>query len=207
MTRSRPRPTRPTGWAHDRGRLARHGRAGRRPRSGRRRGWSPWPSPDPIRFLQGQLHELWKEAVNALQAQVRPGGPGAARPAGHKHIPVGPYRLVVVASIRGRAAGQIAIQGMANKQIEMTTPSFRTTGSANRPILAVWVYRDNSLVIAHLDFQGTETLRPLARPAVPPAQVRRPRRPPPRAREPWAWNPPTSSTPPSPAGSGRRNTG
>ena len=45
---------------------------------------------------------------------------------------------------------------MANKQIEMTTPSFRTTGSANRPILAVWLYRDNSLVIAHLDFQSTE---------------------------------------------------
>ena len=112
--------------------------------------------PDPIRFLQGQLHELWKEAVNALQSQVRPGGPGATKPAGHKHIPVGPYRLVVVASIRGRAAGQIAIQGMANKQIEMTTPSFRTTGSANRPILAVWLYRDNSLVITHLDFQGTE---------------------------------------------------
>jgi serine/threonine-protein kinase len=111
--------------------------------------------PDPIRFLQGELHKLWKEAVNALQSQVRPGA-AAAKPAGHRHIPVGPYRLVVVASIRSRAAGQIAIQGMANKQIEMTTPSFRTTGSANRPILAVWLYRDNSLVIAHLDFQGTE---------------------------------------------------
>ena len=120
------------------------------------RGLVTLAGPDPIRFLQGQLHELWKEAVNTLQSQVRPGGPGAAKPAGHKHIPVGPYRLVVVASVRGRAAGQIAIQGMANKQIEMTTPSFRTTGSANRPILAVWLYRDNSLVITHLDFQGTE---------------------------------------------------
>ena len=54
---------------------------------------------------------------------------------------------------------------MANKQIELTTPSFRTTGSAGKPILAVWVYRDNSLAIAHLDFKGAETLRPLARPA------------------------------------------
>jgi serine/threonine-protein kinase len=113
-------------------------------------------SPDPLRFLQGQLHELWKEAVNALQAQVRTAGPGAGKPGGHKHIPVGPYRLVVVASIRGKAAGQVAIQGMANKQIEVTTPSFRTTGSSNRPIMAVWLYRDNSLVITHLDFMGTE---------------------------------------------------
>jgi serine/threonine-protein kinase len=113
--------------------------------------------PDPIRFLQGQLHELWKEAVNALAAQAR-GGPGAAGPrqTGHRHIPLGPYRLVVVASIRGKAAGQVAIQGMVNKQIEMTTPSFRTTGSSGRPILAVWLYRDNSLVLVHLDFQSTE---------------------------------------------------
>jgi eukaryotic-like serine/threonine-protein kinase len=112
--------------------------------------------PDPVRFLQGQLHELWKEAVNALVSQAKPGASGPLKAPGHKHIPLGPYRLVVVASIRGRAAGQIAIQGMANKQIEMTTPSFRTTGSAGKPILAVWIYRDNSLVISHLDFQGTE---------------------------------------------------
>ncbi len=112
--------------------------------------------PDPVRFLQGQLHELWKEAVNALVSQAKPGASGPLKAPGHKHIPLGHYRLVVVASIRGRAAGQIAIQGMANKQIELTTPSFRTTGSAGKPILAVWIYRDNSLVISHLDFQGTE---------------------------------------------------
>ena len=45
---------------------------------------------------------------------------------------------------------------MSNKQIELTTPSFRTTGSVNKPILAVWIYHDNSLVISHLDFNGTE---------------------------------------------------
>ena len=110
---------------------------------------------DPVRFLQGQLHELWKEAVNALASQQTFGASGAGKVPGHKHIPLGPFRLVVVASIRGRAAGQIAIQGMSNKQIELTTPSFRTTGSASKPILAVWIYRDNSLVISHLDFQGS----------------------------------------------------
>ena len=113
-----------------------------------------------------------KRPSTPWQSQARPGGFGARpRPAGHKHIPVGPYRLVVVASIRGRAAGQVAIQGMANKQIELTTPSFRTTGSAGKPILAVWIYRDNSLVISHLDFQGSGALRPLARPTGPPGQV------------------------------------
>jgi serine/threonine-protein kinase len=112
--------------------------------------------PDPVRFLQGQLHELWKEAVNALASQARPGASGSTKVPSHKHVPLGPFRLVVVASIRGRAAGQIAIQGMSNKQIELTTPSFRTTGSAGKPILAVWLYRDNSLVISHLDFQGLQ---------------------------------------------------
>ena len=45
---------------------------------------------------------------------------------------------------------------MANKQIELTTPTVRTKGSASKPLLAIWLYRDNSLVIAHLDFMNTE---------------------------------------------------
>jgi serine/threonine-protein kinase len=110
--------------------------------------------PDPLRFVQGQLHELWKEALTALQQgnQARPGGKAAS----HRHVPVGPYRLAVIPSIRGRAAGQIAIQGMANKQIEITTPTVRTKGFGGKPLLAIWVYRDNSLVIAYLDFMNSE---------------------------------------------------
>jgi eukaryotic-like serine/threonine-protein kinase len=109
---------------------------------------------DPVRFFQGQLHELWKEALAVLQnqAQARPG----AKPAGHRHVAVGPYRLIVIPSLRGRAAGQIAIQGMTNKQIELSTPPIRTKGSGAKPILAVWVYEDNSLAIVHLDFMNTE---------------------------------------------------
>ena len=40
--------------------------------------------PDPLRFLQGQLHELWKEALTVLQnqAQARPG----VKPASHRHV-------------------------------------------------------------------------------------------------------------------------
>jgi len=117
-------------------------------------GLLPLADPEPLRFLQGQLHELWKESLTALQsqAQVRPG----AKPATHRHVPVGPYRLIVIPSIRGRAAGQIAIQGMSNKQIELSTPTVRTKGSAAKPLLAVWVYCDNSLAIVHLDFKNTE---------------------------------------------------
>jgi len=110
--------------------------------------------PDPLRLSQGQLHELWKESLQTLQnqANARPG----AKPGSHRSIPIGPYRLTVIPSIRGRAAGQVAIQGMSNKQIELTTPTVRTRGSAAKPLLAVWVYRDNSLVIVHLDFMNTE---------------------------------------------------
>ena len=45
---------------------------------------------------------------------------------------------------------------MANKQIELTTPALRTRGSGSRTLLAVWLYRDNSLAIAHLDFMNSE---------------------------------------------------
>jgi eukaryotic-like serine/threonine-protein kinase len=108
---------------------------------------------NPLRFLQGELHELWKEAVTALQqAQLRPG----AKPPTHRHVPVGPYRLAVIPSIRGRSAGQVVIQGMAQKQIELVTPTVRTKGSAAKPLVAIWVYGDSSLVIAHLDFMGSE---------------------------------------------------
>jgi len=107
--------------------------------------------PAPIRFFQSELHELWKEALQALQNQARPG----AKPASHRHVPVGPYQLTVIPSIRGRAAGQIAIQGMSNKQIEISTPTVRTKGSAGKALLAIWVYRDQSLAIIHLDFMNT----------------------------------------------------
>jgi serine/threonine-protein kinase len=45
---------------------------------------------------------------------------------------------------------------MAQKQIELTTPTVRTKGTAGKPLVAIWVYGDNSLVIAHLDFMGAE---------------------------------------------------
>jgi eukaryotic-like serine/threonine-protein kinase len=111
--------------------------------------------PNPHRFVQSELHDLWKEALQALQSQATMTKPGF-KAAGHRPVPIGPYRLIVTPSIRGRAAGQIAIQGMVNKQIELTTPALRTRGSGSKALLAIWLYRDNSLAIAHLDFMNSE---------------------------------------------------
>ena len=105
-------------------------------------------SPDPVRFLMSDLRELYQEAITALRT------PGT-KP-GHRLAPLGPYRLVVIPSIRGRSAGQVSIQGMPNKQIDVFTPSIRMGGSGSRPIIAAWIYQDNSLVISHVDFKGAE---------------------------------------------------
>ncbi len=103
---------------------------------------------DPYRFTQGELRELWQEAMATL-------GAGASKNAKPRSIPVGPYRLAVIPSVRGRSAGQVVLQGMPNKQIELLTPSIRT-GGGNRPLIAVWIYQDASAVIAYLDFKGHE---------------------------------------------------
>jgi serine/threonine-protein kinase len=107
--------------------------------------------PDPFRFTQGELRDLWREAIAAMGKTTKGGAP-----VGHRHVPVGPYRLAVIPSIRGRSAGQVALQGMPNKQIEMLTPSIRAGGSGSKPVIAVWVYNDSSAVIVYLDFRGTE---------------------------------------------------
>ncbi len=118
-----------------------------------RKGLLRLATPYPFRFSQRQLHELWKESLQALEDQTK--GRHDAKPASHRPIQIGPYRLVVIPSIRSRAAGQIAIQGMPNKQIELTTPSLRTGSSTTKSFLGAWVYRDNSLVVVHLDFMNT----------------------------------------------------
>jgi serine/threonine-protein kinase len=121
--------------------------------SDKARGLMRLTDPDPLRLSQPQLHELWKEALQSLQqrAAARPG----TKPASHGPIRIGPYSLAVIASVRGRAAGQLAIRVTHHKQIELTTPSVRTKGFSAKVIVAAWVYCDNSLVVAHLDFMNT----------------------------------------------------
>ena len=103
--------------------------------------------PDPYRVSQGDLRQLWSEAMALL------GKAGGAKP---RAISIGPYRLAVIPSVRGRSAGQVALQGMPNKQIEILTPSIRAGGSGSKPVVAVWTYQDGSLVIVHLDFKANE---------------------------------------------------
>lgn len=110
-------------------------------------GLIPLSEPDPLRFSHGELRELWKEALGNLKSGNAKGG--------HQHVPVGPYRLAVVASIRGHKAGTVAVQGMPNKQVEMLVPSF-AGGAASRPVLAVWVYSNKSLAITYLDVRGLQ---------------------------------------------------
>ena len=123
--------------------------------------------PDPLRFVQSQLHELWKEALQALQSQgqARPG----TKPASHRPVPIGPYRLIVIPSIRGRAAGQIAIQGMANKQIELTTPTLRTRGLRFQGPSGNLALPRQQPRHRPPRFHELRALRPLARPKKPPA--------------------------------------
>ncbi len=102
---------------------------------------------DPIRITMGELRTLWNEAMTSLRQA------GNLR-ATHKPVPVGPYQLTVIPSIRGRSAGTVAIQGMRNKQIEMLTASIQVGGSASKPIIAAWTYEELSLVVAYINFQG-----------------------------------------------------
>lgn len=105
-------------------------------------------SPDPVRLTLGDLRALWRDAIAALRSGPQ-GGKGS-----HKHVAVGPYRVTVVATIRARSAGQVAIQGMTNKQIELLVPSFTGGGSNSRPVLAAWHYRNNALVVTYVDHTG-----------------------------------------------------
>lgn len=111
------------------------------------RGFVRLVEPDPHRFTMDELHQLWKEAIVVLQK------PNPLERAALRRLPVGPYRLSVVASVRGRSAGQVVLQGMpSHKQIEMLTPTLRV--SSSRTIIAIWVYQDDSLVIAFNDFRN-----------------------------------------------------
>jgi eukaryotic-like serine/threonine-protein kinase len=100
-------------------------------------------SPDPIQKTVEDLRALWKESTAAL----RSGGQSLSLGS----IPVGIYRLVVIPSVRSRSAGQLAIQGMVNKQVEMLVPPFTSAVPASKVLVAVWMYTNNSLAITYCD--------------------------------------------------------
>lgn len=109
-------------------------------------GLTPLERPEPYRFTLGELRGQYNEA-----AQRSAGGPS-----GQKHLRIGPYRIDVVPSYRGRSAGEVAIVGPGCR-IDLNTPSIKLSKeSSQRAVLAAWLYRDHSLAITHLDYKSSQ---------------------------------------------------
>ena len=167
------------------------------------KGLIPLVNPDPTRFLQGELHELWKEAINALAAQARGTAPGGAKPGGHRHIPLGSFRVVVVASISrqgGRAGRHPGHVQQASRDDHPVVSHHRLVQQADPRRLALPRQQPGHHPPR---LSGHTALRALERPTRPAHQVRRPRRRSRTSSKSSAWNSPTSSTEPSPAASDR----
>ncbi len=104
--------------------------------------------PDPTRITLGELRAIWQQSLAALKSPTTAKAPAP--------VPIGPYRLAVVPSIRARSGGLIALQGMPNKQVEMLVPSFTGGGSNSKPVAALWVYANQSVVIAFNDYMNDD---------------------------------------------------
>jgi serine/threonine-protein kinase len=106
--------------------------------------------PDPFLFTHDVLRGLWEEAMDAQENGARP-------PLVHRTLPLGPYRLAVVPTGRGRSAVRAVLQGLQQgKEIEILTPSVLARGATSRKMIAVWVYQDGSVAVVHFDFQTKE---------------------------------------------------
>src|SRR5436305_43954 len=85
------------------------------PKSGARRMVSLSPA-EPFLFTQDSLRNLWEAEMEAQGNSTRPGQL-------HRTIPVGPYRLAVIPTARGRSAVRAVLQGLhLGKEIEIITP-------------------------------------------------------------------------------------
>lgn len=107
-----------------------------------------WPEPI-LKASLSDLSRLWRDSY--ASRFKRASSTQNAEGSGYLPFPVGAYRLAVIATIRGMTAGEVAIQGMKNKQIELMVPSLRLHRHSKEIVLAIWLYRDQSLVIAYQD--------------------------------------------------------
>jgi hypothetical protein len=109
----------------------------------------PLSPAEPFLFTQDSLRTLWEMEMEARENPTRPG-------LLYRTIPVGPYRLAVIPTARGRSAVRAVLQGLhLGKDIEIITP-FLARGSATQTMIALWVYRDGSVAVIHIDFQSKE---------------------------------------------------
>jgi serine/threonine-protein kinase len=109
----------------------------------------PLSPADPFLFTPDILRDLWEEAIEAQDNSRRSG-------VRHRTIPVGPYRLAVVPTGRGRSAVRAVLEVKPQgKEIEIITPVFARR-SAARTVIAIWAYSDESVAVVHLDFQSNE---------------------------------------------------
>jgi eukaryotic-like serine/threonine-protein kinase len=111
----------------------------------------PLSPADPFVFTQDSLRNLWEGAMVAQDNSTNPDL------LSNRTIPVGPYRFAVIPTRRGRSAVRAVLQGMQQgKEIEILTPLVLARESASRTVIAIWVYRDGSAAVVHLDFQSKD---------------------------------------------------
>ncbi|QEH32245.1 Serine/threonine-protein kinase PknB [Aquisphaera giovannonii] len=114
-----------------------------------------WP-PDPFVFTQASLRDMWEEAMNLRHTSA---GPRFL----HRNVPVGPYRFAVAptgvgrSELRAGAAIRAILQGLSTgKEIEVFTPSTIAANAASRTAIAIWLYENQSVLLAYLDFQSRD---------------------------------------------------
>ncbi len=148
-------------------------------------------SPRPTRSASSRA----TSATSTRRRSPRCGPPAPGR--GTAPSPVGPYRLAVIPSIRGRSAGQVAVPGDAQQaDRDASPPRSASAAGGNKPILAAWTYAGRQPGDRLRRLQVERALHPLARPArassttsTTPASSTTP-------STTSAWRPPTSSTAP-----------
>jgi serine/threonine-protein kinase len=106
---------------------------------------------EPFLFSQAALRNLWEEAMNLRDTSA---GPRSL----HRNFPVGPYKLAVAptgvgrSELRAGAAIRAILQGLqTGKEIEMFTPSTLGKDGSSKTVIAIWLYEDQSVMLAYLD--------------------------------------------------------
>ena len=124
-----------------------------RPSPTRTRDWCGWPTPTRSASSRASSTSSGRRPSGApepgagparRQAGQPPPRPGRPLPAGRHSLDPRPRRR----PDRHPGHGQQADRA--------DHPHVPHQGSASKPLLAIWVYRDNSLAIAHLDFMNSE---------------------------------------------------